>query len=216
MLRLAKGTVHVAWVDITASGSVGHIYAKENWAKKVNIFAEVTYPSLTVATRATMVMNKSNMGTLSKEEFEKRLAEGKLLYQRRKARWKEIGQELQVRKLSKEVVEKTGVPKSSRDLGVEAGKVPREFIAGKLQETFKTEEVPDEKMVPSILVALGVNESSWGYTTGYSASEGAGEAWLVDNEPPPPAPELRRQGAFLEGVNVPAELKAFEPMDTTL
>ncbi len=52
-----------------------------------------------------------------------------------------------------------------------------------MQKKFNSEEVPDEKMVPSILAALGVNPKTWGYNV-YSQSKPAGEAWLVDNPLP--------------------------------
>lgn len=57
----------------------------------------------------------------------------------------------------------------------------RDLIKAILQQDFKTEI--NEKMVPSILRAMGVAPKSWAFDTGYNESERAGEAWLVDNDP---------------------------------
>jgi hypothetical protein len=181
VLRLAKGTKAIAWLDLTASGSVGHIYDKENWEAKVDIFAEVTYPSLGPGTLALMWQNKNKTGTVSAAEFEEQMAAAEAAHLERQKQWHKIGKGLQLSKLTSEVVTKTRVPKNQWDLGDDPGKVPRKFIAEKLKETFSSEQVPDEKMVPSILRALGVNPTSWGYTIGFSESLTAGEAWLVDN-----------------------------------
>ena len=40
IFRLQKGEEDIAWVDITASKSTDHIFQKEGWGKKVNVFAE--------------------------------------------------------------------------------------------------------------------------------------------------------------------------------
>lgn len=185
VLRLSKGTAHIAWLDMTAAKSVDHIYLKDDWLSKVLNFAEVTYPSLDPAILAFMKQNKDNKGSMTKEEFEKKLAAAKEEYKIQKQKWLEIGKDFAYTKLGskvttrdKETKKLTKVPKEIQRLQPE---IPREFIRKKLNAYFDTDEPIQEKMVPSILKALGVNPTSWGYTTGYSISEKAGEAWLIDN-----------------------------------
>ena len=59
--------------------------------------------------------------------------------------------------------------------------VPREFIRRKLNATFGVDI--DMKLVPSILAAMHVGAGAWGFVTGFSQSEKAGEAWLIDHAP---------------------------------
>jgi len=46
--------------------------------------------------------------------------------------------------------------------------------------------VINEKLVPSILIAMNVNPAPWGFTTGTSGSEKTGEAWLTEHDPAAP------------------------------
>lgn len=176
VLRVQKGTTEVAWIDLTASNSANHIFSKDSWDNKVAIYAEVTYPSLDPATLALMVQNKDSTGPVSTEEFEKRQKIAQAVYEQRKQHWLEMGKKLQYSKLA------SSIGRSREEQRINPS-IRQTFIAHKLQQTFGSAEIPDEKMVPSILAALGLLASSWGYTTGTSQSEKAGEAWLVDNDP---------------------------------
>lgn len=180
VLALKKGGNPIAWLDLTASGSVDHIFDKDDWTSKIAIFAEVSYPSLDPGTLAFMKQNKDNTGTLTKEEFEKRRQKALEDYKVRKAYWWKIGEQFQYSQLSKKV----GVSREVQRLSPE---IPRSYIRQKLQEYFKLDLPIEEKLVPSILFALGVNPVSWGYTLGYASSERAGESWLVDNDPSLPS-----------------------------
>jgi len=180
VLALRKGGTQIAWLDLTASGSVDHIFDKDNWQSKIPIFAEVSYPSLDPGVLAFMKQNKDNTGSLSREEFEKRRQKAIEDYNVRKDYWLKIGEQFQYSRLSKEV----GVSREVQQLSPE---IPRRYIRQKLQEYFKVDMPIEEKLVPSILVALGVSPVSWGYVTGYASSERAGEAWLVDNDPSLPS-----------------------------
>lgn len=176
VLRLKKGTTDLAWCDLTASQSVDHIYDKEGWETKVGIFAEVTYPSLEPGTLALMVQNKDNTGPMSEAEFEEKMKVAREVYAKRKAHWIALGEQFQYSRLRRKVG-------STLEMQRLQPAIPRAWIANALKEHFGSETVPNEKMVPSILAAMGVNPSSWGYTTGFNTSERAGEAWLVDNDP---------------------------------
>lgn len=187
VLRLKKGGSDIAWLDLTASESADHIFAKEGWSSKVGIFAEVTYPSLDPGTLALMVQNKDNTGELSEEEFKKRQEIAKALYEKRKAAWWKMGAEQYSAKAMKR---RFGLWLRTKGIGLKGVKMVldarpelrRDFIRGELRRNFNSESL-DEKMVPSILTALGISPKTWNFDTGYSASERAGEAWLVDNDP---------------------------------
>ena len=180
VLALKKGGTPVAWLDLTASGSVDHIFDKDNWSSKIGIFAEVSYPSLDPGTLSFMKENKDNTGTLTKEEFEKRRKKAQEDYLIRKAYWWKIGEQFQYSQLSKKV----GVSREVQQLSPE---IPRSYIRQKLQTYFKLDMPIEEKLVPSILFALGVDPVRWGYSLGYASSERAGESWLVDNDPSLPS-----------------------------
>jgi hypothetical protein len=179
VLALKSGSAQVAWLDLTASDSADHIFAKEGWAKKIDNFAEVTYPSLDLATLALMKQNKDNKGTLSPEEFEKRKAAAQAEYLRLKQHWRTVGQKFTITAL-KDELRANGLSKEMIGLDPTRG---QDFIREKLNKEFST--TLDNKLVPSILEAMGVGAGPWGYLTGTSQSEKAGEAWLIDNSPLP-------------------------------
>jgi hypothetical protein len=195
VLRLKKGGHDIAWLDLTASGSVDHIFAKDGWAQKVGTFAEVTYPSLDPGTLAFMVQNKDNQGTLTKEEFEKRQEAARDAYRKRKQHWLAMGKE------------KYSVAKHGRALArigrltlqVDPG-LKRGFIKQKLESGFET-KIDDEKMIPSVLRAMGVSPASWEFGTGYSESERAGEAWLVDHDTTLPTSDEPEEQSGTEGAD---------------
>lgn len=177
-LVLFRAGKHVAWLDLTASDSVDHIYTKEGWATKIGIFAEATYPSLGAATLALMVQNKDNQGTLTDEEFTARQLAASIEYAKRKQHWEQLGKRYAMAE------HRTGLrSRYGLNLQINPG-LKREYITGILQQDF--EALIDEKMVPSILRAMGVNPAPWEFGTGYNESVRAGEAWLVDHDPTPP------------------------------
>lgn len=179
LVLAVSGGGQVAWLDLTASSSADHIFAKDGWAQKVDNFAEVTYPSLDLSTLALMKQNKDNKGALSAEEFEKRKAAAEAEYRVQKAHWLEVGEKFTIKALKDELRTK-GLSKEMIGLQPERG---QDFIREKLGEAFGT--TLDNKLVPSILAAMNVGAAPWGYLTGTSQSEKAGEAWLIDNCPLP-------------------------------
>ncbi|MEZ4732290.1 MAG: hypothetical protein R3E79_34695 [Caldilineaceae bacterium] len=174
VLQLSKGGQHIAWLDVTAEGSIGHIYLKDNWSSHAINFAEVTYPSLDLATLAFMKQNKDNTGKISKKDFQKRKEAANKEYKKRKKAWGQLGKQLTFGKLKKKIGERNEI----LDLMPE---IKQDFIFHKLEKVFLGNGPLDKKLVPSILKAMGVQPAPWGYTTGFSISEKAGEAWLIDN-----------------------------------
>ncbi len=170
-LVLSKEGKMIAWVDLTASASADHIFDKDDWASKIHNFAEVTYPSLDLSTLALMKQNKDGKSAYSAEEVEERRKAAEIEYEKNKSFWIKTGEQFSMSAYA-------GKKSSSWKLD---DALPRAFIQGKLIEFFGT---PIElKLVPSILWAMGVNPVPWGFRIGFSMSEKAGEAWLIDNAP---------------------------------
>lgn len=182
VLTLRKGGRQIAWLDLTASGSVDHIYDKDGWEQKIGIFAEVTYPSLDPGTLAFMVQNKDNKGVLTKEEFEERQEKARAAYLVRKRHWVNMGKERYSVGKHKRALAKIG----SLIIQLDPSR-KQAVIKDALKKDFGTSI--DEKMIPSILRAMMVSPGTWGFDTGFSESERAGEAWLVDNDTTLPSPE---------------------------
>jgi hypothetical protein len=176
IFRLQKGEEDIAWVDITASKSTDHIFQKEGWGKKVNVFAEVTYPSLDEATWLLMQQNKDNKSPIDPAEFEKKKEAARKRKKALKAHWEKIGQQFSIKTLTDEL-KKAGLSAEMRGLQPEKA---RDFITGKLKTAFGA--APREEMVPSILAALRVGSVSWGFSVGYNENLRAGEIWLEAND----------------------------------
>lgn len=123
-----------------------------------------------------MVQNKDSTGTLSAAEFERRRQAAALVYEKRKKHWKAMGAEKYTVGVRRAAIAALG----RKRLQVKP-QLKRDLIKRKLEENFEAEI--NEKMVPSILRAMGVAPKSWAFDTGYNESERAGEAWLVDNDP---------------------------------
>lgn len=157
----------IAWLDLTASNSVGHIFTKIGWGKNVKTYAEITYPSLTSADLDMMKKNKDNTGTISAGDFQKRKEAAKVEYERRKEIWIKMGEAFR-KKEYKDTVYCLFTDERKRD-----------FIQEVLNDKFKT--TIDKSMVPSVLAAMGVNAVPWEYTIGYVANVRLGEAWLIDH-----------------------------------
>lgn len=195
VLTLTKGGKQVAWLDLTASESADHIFEKEDWSSKIAIYAEVTYPSLTLAAMALMKQNKDNKGALSVEEFQKRQLAAQQEYEKKKTFWIETGKNFRVSTLKPKQIIGSLTWETSPEKG-------RAFIVAKLQEYFETPI--DIKLVPSILIAMGVNPVTWQFTTGTNQSVKAGEAWLIDNAPLPEETESETEesGTEVKGMDL--------------
>ena len=181
-LILVKDGRQIAWLDLTAANSADHIYDKDDWAAKIKIFAEVTYPSLDLATLALMKQNKDNTGGISPEEFEKRKAAAAAEHLLKKDFWIKTGRQFAYDQLRSEIASVYG-KQYNREAQQRNPEILRGYIKGKLESHFQTPI--EEKLVPSILAAMGVGTVGWGFQLGFSQSEKAGEAWLIDHAPLP-------------------------------
>ena len=171
-----KSGTHVAWLDITAANSVDHIFNKDGWDDKVSMYAESSYPSLDPGYLSLMKQNKDNKGKLNNEEIQKRLIEARKAYGLQKEVWEELGLHYTKKNLS-------GNFKFSRMSANLNPGLLQNFIRDTLMTDFNVGAL-EMKMVPSILLAMGVGPGAWGFNTGFSGSVKAGEAWLIDNPLP--------------------------------
>lgn len=172
---LVHGTTQITWLDLTASGSADHIFSKEGWDKKIPMYAEITYPSVSPSDVELMRKNKGNTGSITPEEFWKKVEAERIIYKRNKEYWVNLG---------KTQFSRTNYKEEIKHPSWWSEEQFRTFIKSKLELYFKIVDI-DLKMIPNILIAMKVDPGTWKYTTGYSQSEGAGEAWLTDHAPAP-------------------------------
>jgi hypothetical protein len=193
VLRLSSTGKDIAWVDLTADSSVDHIFNKDNWDAKVARYAEVSYPSLDPGSLSFMRLNKDNMGTLSSEEFAAKKEAARRAYALKKNQWLAMGEKY-----------KYGAAK--KDIDIDQGflilhpEFKKDIITSMLKRDFN-EGAINEKLVPSILAAMGVDAGPWGFTTGSSGSVKAGDAWLTDHDPALVEEKKSKPGADGEGKN---------------
>ncbi|MBL0387448.1 hypothetical protein JJB07_12370 [Tumebacillus sp. ITR2] len=164
----------IAWLDVTASNSADHILKKDNWEERIAIFAEVTYDSLTEGTLGVMKSNKNNTSVLSEKDLKERIKQEQEIYDHKKHIWTLIGKEFTVKSLSKEI----GRSKDEQNLDPS---IRQDFIHSELESFFGT--TINMKLVPSILVAMGVNATSWFFYSGFSVNERTGDTWLNKHVP---------------------------------
>jgi len=179
-LVLKAGGVDLAWVDLTSEGSIDHIFDKDSWDAKVARYAEVSYPPLDPGSLSFMRQNKDNTGTLSAKEFETRKTAAEEAYKLKKAQWKAFGLKYRYSNA------KSGIKHSTENLRINPG-LKRAHIQQLLSTDTKV--AIEEKLMPSILIAMGVNPVPWGFNLGYSQSEKVGDAWLTDHDPTAPPQE---------------------------
>ncbi len=182
-LVLARGGHHVAWLDLTASESADHIFAKDGWADHIANFAEVTYPSLDAATLALMRQNRNNVGAVSADEFERRRALALAEYRRNKEYWHGLGAGFRKSALRGEAIRTTRM--SAEMLELQPEHLQR-FIQAKLEQRFHA-EIPLQ-IVPSILSAMNVGSVQWGFRIGTNQSEKTGDVWLAEHAVRPDEP----------------------------
>ena len=176
-LVMAKDGEQIAWVDLTASDSKGHIFAKDSWDRHISVYAEVTYASLKAEHRKTMSDNKDNTGSISADELNARLAAARARYEKLRAYWKTVGAELRFGKWKTQVRDMEGL-RTYEMLEVQPQrKVP--YVLELLRKQFGITDL-DPGTAANILVALQVDPVPWGLLG--SSSVGAGEAWLMAND----------------------------------
>ncbi|MFE9573560.1 DUF4157 domain-containing protein [Streptomyces sp. NPDC006692] len=189
----------VAALDITASNSAGHIFAKDNWDTRFSRFAEITYPSLDPATRMLMRGRGNATGPVSADV----LAE----YQEAAA---ERRRQLALRCLEiKQDFENTVNPviranRTAIDLNPQYGV---EVVVNWLRSgRFDVDNADGlDKTASCVLATLGINGVSYGFAAGYTANVARGESFLLgaDHQPGGAAWGQSVPGPDLSALNAP-------------
>ncbi len=177
-LVLFHGGKEIAWLDLTASKSRGHIFNKDSWEKKISNFAEVTYPSLTSASLAGMLLVKGGVVSATAKEFHAKQKEVEKAFARNKRHWTVIGKRFRPALIKKALRLKRS------DLELDTGM--QRLRDGVHRELVSTVGEHPITFTPSLLTAMGVSPLSLGFGTGFSQSVHAGEAFLTQHAPAPP------------------------------
>lgn len=145
---LKDGSKDVGWLDITASGSKGHIWGKQGWEGKQIHLGEVTYPSLNPEVIKDNVQHDRQYDDKTDpKEVMQRVNYFKFIQNIRRKHWLNIGEKY----FSK--------PYNSGDK-TQKQKYIRQRLADYLG--LKYQDLPPQKTV-SLLYAMGVGETKHGY-----------------------------------------------------
>ncbi|WP_199188253.1 eCIS core domain-containing protein [Deinococcus arcticus] len=170
-----KAGRQVAWLDITAANSAGHIHQKAGgWNFNHLSVAETVYPSAGAATWTTMKANKDNVGSISASQLKKQLKRAKREHERLKASWHMFGLRHLRRPLLKPRLSEVDKLRPER---------LRNFFTSYLKKIFQVSDLTPE-MACNVLAAMNMDVKAWGFQTGFSASTQAGETWLSAHELP--------------------------------
>lgn len=172
-----KAGTFKAFGDLTAKGSTDHIFNKDNWSAKVPNFAEITYKSLDATDYVTMQGNHGNTAGLTSKQLAAKVSKARKRYQTAKAKWTKLGLTLRFSLQRKAVVKALGVHPDLDPDGVRG--FIKDLLEEKLSIVAKRQVDVAEKLVPSVLAAMGVSSTSWRYTTGYSQNMRVGEKFLL-------------------------------------
>ncbi|MGG8497007.1 DUF4157 domain-containing protein [Tenacibaculum sp. TC6] len=176
-LILQYNKLDIAWLDITASSSAGHIFTKTGGWEQSPSFAEITYPSIGTSDLLEMAKEakenpEAEIGdTVNVEEYLLRKERAEKELEIKKMLWKEqLQQELTpVKKIGGPFVPDDGPPRRKKTLT--------------LMQTIFGEAIP-EKLAPHILAAVSMNSSTYGFRAGFPANASTGIAFLLDKPNP--------------------------------
>ncbi|MBR9970302.1 DUF4157 domain-containing protein [Magnetospirillum sulfuroxidans] len=171
-----KGGGFKAFGDLTAKNSADHIFKKDNWSAKVPNFAEITYKSLDAPDYVTMQGNHGNMVGLTPKQLKARTSKARKRYVNAKKKWTQLGRTLGFLHHRRDV-KFAGIDPSLDPEGVRG--YIKTLLEEKLSIVAKRQVTVSEKIVPSVLVAMGVSATSWRYNTGYSQNLRVGEKFLM-------------------------------------
>ncbi|WP_431167545.1 DUF4157 domain-containing protein [Tenacibaculum halocynthiae] len=172
-LILQHNKLDIAWLDITASSSAGHIFSKTGgWAQSPSL-AEITYPSIGTS-------DLIDMGKAAKENPDAEIG-ASVDVEEYLARKKRAEEELEVKKMLWKTrlqedlspVKKIGGPFVPDD------GPPRRKKTLELMKNVFGEDIP-EKLAPHILAASYMNPSTYGFRAGFPANASTGVVFLLD------------------------------------
>lgn len=145
---LKDGSKDVGWLDITASGSKGHIWGKQGWEGKQIHLGEVTYPSLNPEVIKDNVQhNRQYDDNTDPKEVMHRVNYFKFIQNIRRKHWENIGKKY------------FSTPYNSKVKTIKQRYI-RQRLADYLGLNFR--DLPPQKTV-SLLYAMRVGETKHGY-----------------------------------------------------
>ncbi|WP_127583461.1 hypothetical protein [Paenibacillus koleovorans] len=169
---LFDGMMDLAWLDITAEDSQGHIFKKDGWEKKIDNFAEVVYPSLDDSTLLMMRDNRANqVANFDLDDLVARKEAARKKYSAQKKYWELKGEELDKRLMA--LRDKYHLVK----LGLEFDKFHL-AAAYEVNDFLGNPDINIDSLLskmPSLLTAMGIGVKKYGYFTGTYASEKTGD-----------------------------------------
>ena len=176
----------IAWIDITSVGSAGHIFDKDDWDSKVDNYAEIVYPSLDDGTLLLMRnnRNKQNPDYNINDMLNRRQAATER-YKAQQQYWIQRGEELDI--ILMNLRNKDTLAKEGLDYGSfhkQATLAVIDFLGGEDREAQYM-----HGKVPSVLRAMNIGTTKFGYSTGPVASEKTGDYILSLFLPLPEAEE---------------------------
>ncbi|RKQ49131.1 hypothetical protein BXY85_0119 [Roseivirga pacifica] len=172
-LVIQHNNVDIAWLDITASSSAGHIFTKAGAWDQSPSCAEITYPSIGTSDLLDMANTANDNpeaeigGDMDLEEYLARKERADQELEEKMAQWKEILTDLlkPVKKIGGPFVPDDGPPRRKKTI--------------QLLENHIGDSIP-EKTAPHILAAAGLNSSVYGFRTGFPANASTGVSYLLD------------------------------------
>jgi hypothetical protein len=171
-------SAQVAALDITASGSTGHIWAKDGWLGRFRRIAEITYPSLIPTTVTMMMSRKDSAGPVSGTElanFQAQAAQRQLELERRCV---EIRRDFMA----------TVVPVFSEhsELFQLNNELARQVVLNWARSgRFDVQDAEGlDKTIAGVLAALNIDGRQYGFITGYTGSVARGQSFLLAADAP--------------------------------
>lgn len=175
---LRHGFLDAAWLDITASNSQGHIFNKEGGWQQVSNFAEITYPSVDVSEMIKMknkvaktAGDELDLGVDPNKILQEKIAAQKALVEKRQ-KWQRIGNKWLA-----------PVKKISQSKWPNADEMRATLAKQLLAKNLEIEDELDNRTAASIINAMNLLPTTYGFRTGVSVSTGTGISILQDIDP---------------------------------
>lgn len=176
---LRHGFSDAAWLDITASNSQGHIFNKEGGWQQVSNFAEITYPSVDIS---EMVKMKNKVGTTAGDELDLGVDPNKILQEKIAAQKALLEKQQKWQRMGSKWLEPVKKMKG-RSMFSNFDEMKAELTKKLLAKALEIEDGLDNRTAASIISAMKLLPTTYGFRTGVSVSTGTGISILQDIDP---------------------------------
>lgn len=165
----------VAWLDLTASSSAGHIFSKSGGWKQAVSYAEISYPSIgqtdliNMATSAVNSPNASFGSEISYADYVKQQEQANKDLKDKLDAWKAVLTDAlkEVKQIRLHTTDTS--PRINGSVNVLTGIFGHSI---------------DPKLANNIIAAVELNPKTYGFITGYSCNKSTGVAYLIDKSIP--------------------------------